>query len=1003
MGSSGRPRSSWRSRLAAAASARPWYEGLATSRGWGGHGLAPLRYLLDRDRLSDRGQLEVHFARPSMLDGALGALRPAPLEPEDIERAPSARESALLAQLLQLIQAHAALGGQGRAGYSGASGRVVLATSVEIPVALADPLLAQLAATGRLALSGERDPRARALDTEPRWIALDEGPPWQLRVELGRVSSAPGADYELRGRFSRGEETLAIDEPSFVIPAGFLIHGTTLARADVGGDAGPWRELRRERLRIPDAELNEAMTQMAGLPGLLPLDFGTGVAYCEASVAPTPRLRFAAVRAGAGDVHAQLDFRYGQSFLPFDAPDRRVADPASRRLLRRDLDAESQALSTLHLLGFQAASEAEPKRARRSTNPRADATPASDGRLRLAIDSFESAAHELLAKGWSLEVDDAPLRAPGRSSARVRSGIDFFELEGGVAFDQEVAPFPALLAAERRGDRFVRLADGSRGLLPRAWLTRCAGIAQIAADADSENLRFRVSQASLLDALLAAQDHARVDRRFAMLRRRLESFSGIEPAAEPVGFVGTLREYQRFGVGWLGFLERFALGGCLADDMGLGKTVQVLAHLAGRSHRRGRSGRRRSRRPSLVVAPRSVLHGWVAEAERFVPSLRVLRYDGADRAALRARFGDVDLVVMTYGTMRRDIDALREQRFDYAILDEAQAIKNEGSRTAKAARSLRAEHRLALTGTPIENHLGELASLFAFLNPGMLGRARGLSPLWTGTRDPDQAALLARVLRPVLLRRTKSEVLRELPAKTEQTLLCELLPVQRRQYDELRRHYQRVLSERVAKDGIERSKLHVLEALLRLRQSACHPALIDRDRVDEPSAKLETLFEQLEEVLAEGHKALVFSQFTRLLALVRTGVEARGIGYAYLDGRTRDRPARIERFQHDPTCQLFLVSLKAGGTGLNLTAADYVYLLDPWWNPAVEAQAIDRAHRIGQPRPVFAYRLVACDTVEEKILAMQQQKRALAATILGAGEQSLIGSLSAEDLRALLS
>jgi SNF2 family DNA or RNA helicase len=353
--------------------------------------------------------------------------------------------------------------------------------------------------------------------------------------------------------------------------------------------------------------------------------------------------------------------------------------------------------------------------------------------------------------------------------------------------------------------------------------------------------------------------------------------------------------------------------------------------------------------------------------------------------------------------MRRDIDALREQRFDYAILDEAQAIKNEGSRTAKAARSLRAEHRLALTGTPIENHLGELASLYAFLNPGLLGRARGHSPLWTGTRDPDQAALLARGLRPVLLRRTKSEVLRELPAKTEQTLLCELLPVQRRQYDELRRHYQRVLSERVAKDGIERSKLHVLEALLRLRQSACHPALIDRDRVDEPSAKLETLFEQLEEVLAEGHKALVFSQFTRLLALVRTGVEARGIGYAYLDGRTRDRPARIERFQHDPTCQLFLVSLKAGGTGLNLTAADYVYLLDPWWNPAVEAQAIDRAHRIGQPRPVFAYRLVACDTVEEKILAMQQQKRALAATILGAGEQSLIGSLSAEDLRALLS
>ena len=985
----------WRSRLPAVAAARPWYGNLdaeSASRPAGGAGAGPLLYLLDRDRLGASGQLEIHFVRRSPdRVGSERAFRVAQLSPDDIRQAPTTRESALLAQLLQLVQAQAALGGYGQARPSGASGRVVLSSSVEIPVALADPLLAQLAATGRLALTAERDERGRAIDAPPCWIALDEGPPWQLRLELAGAGSATETGYELRGRFARGDETLGIERPSFVIPAGFLIHGATLARADVGGDIGPWRELRRETLRIPATQLDDAVARMAELSGLLPLDFGAGVPYRERSVAPLPRLRFAAIAPGDRDVRAQLDFRYGESWLPGEAATRYVSDAASRSLLRRDADAEAHALAALDALGFRSASEGEPSRA--ALHP--------TGTLRLATDGFETAAHDLLAKGWRLEVDDSPLRAPGRATARVRSGIDFFDLDGGVAFGDEVAPFPALLAAARDGARFVRLADGSRGLLPRAWLARSAPLAG-GAEEEGGRLRFRVSQASLLAALLAGQDEVRADRRFSSMRRRLAAFSRVEPISEPAAFQGTLREYQRFGLGWLAFLERLGLGGCLADDMGLGKTVQVLAHLAARSALRNGTARGRARRPSLVVAPRSVLHGWIEEARRFLPSLRVLRYDGAGRAALRAGFRHVDLVVTTYGTLRQDIESLREHRFDYAILDEAQAIKSEGSRTARAARRLRAEHRLAVTGTPIENHLGELASLMEFLNPGMLGRARSLTPLLTDIRAPEQLALLTRVLRPFLLRRTKSEVLRELPAKTEQTLFCDLLPAQRRQYDELRRHYQRVLSERFERVGIARSKIHVLEALLRLRQSACHPALIDRERAGEPSAKLEVLFEQLDEVLEEGHKALVFSQFTRLLALVREGVETRGIDHAYLDGRTRDRQARIERFQQDPACRLFLVSLKAGGTGLNLTAADYVFLLDPWWNPAVEAQAIDRAHRIGQPRPVFAYRLVARDTVEEKILALQQHKRTLAETVLGAGEQGLVGSLSVDDLRELL-
>jgi SNF2 family DNA or RNA helicase len=286
----------------------------------------------------------------------------------------------------------------------------------------------------------------------------------------------------------------------------------------------------------------------------------------------------------------------------------------------------------------------------------------------------------------------------------------------------------------------------------------------------------------------------------------------------------------------------------------------------------------------------------------------------------------------------------------------------------------------------------------------MLGTAAVFKSLSSaaGPADQDARKLLAQATRPFLLRRTKAQVLSELPPKVEQTLYCEMEKRQRKLYDELRDHYRDRLLERVARDGIKRAKIQVLEALLRLRQAAIHPGLIDKRRSAEPSAKLDMLLPQLEEVLDEGYKSLVFSQFTSMLAIVRERLDARGIRFEYLDGKTSDRKARVQRFQNDPDCRLFLISLKAGGLGLNLTAAQYVFLLDPWWNPAVEAQAIDRAHRIGQPRPVFAYRIVARDTVEEKILALQQKKRTLAETVLGAGERSLVGSLSAEDLRELL-
>jgi SNF2 family DNA or RNA helicase len=429
--------------------------------------------------------------------------------------------------------------------------------------------------------------------------------------------------------------------------------------------------------------------------------------------------------------------------------------------------------------------------------------------------------------------------------------------------------------------------------------------------------------------------------------------------------------------------------------MGLGKTVMVLALLDARRHERGR-GRHV---PSHVVVPRSLIFNWMEEARRFAPKLALLDYTGPLRDT--AGIPDADLVLTTYGTLRRDAARLHAFEFDYAILDEAQAIKNAATASAKAARLLRASHRLALSGTPIENHLGELWSLFEFLNPGLLGTAKAFQRASTARRDGD-VEWLSRALRPFILRRTKEQVAPELPPRTEQTLQCELEGMQRRHYDELRAHYRETLLARIARDGVNRSKMQILEALLRLRQAACHSGLIDPRRAHEPSAKFDVLIPRLGEVIEEGHKALVFSQFTSFLALLRPRLEALGIPYEYLDGRTRDRAARVDRFQTDPKCRVFLISLKAGGLGLNLTAAEYVFLLDPWWNPAVEAQAIDRAHRIGQARHVFAYRLLARDTVEEKVAELQQSKRQLADAILSA-DAGLVRTLKPEDLELLLS
>jgi SNF2 family DNA or RNA helicase len=514
-------------------------------------------------------------------------------------------------------------------------------------------------------------------------------------------------------------------------------------------------------------------------------------------------------------------------------------------------------------------------------------------------------------------------------------------------------------------------------------------------------LRFRANQAWFVDLLLDEFVDEESRRVWNAQREQLAEFRRVEPAQEPRGFRGELRPYQREGLGWLEFLERQRLGGCLADDMGLGKTVQVLAWLQARRVRGSRG------KPTLIVAPKSLTHNWISEAKRFAPQLATFEYAGTDRDRSRHALERAELIVTTYGTVRSDVDLLREIEFAVVVLDESQAIKNESSRTARAVRLLRAEHRLALSGTPIENHIGELWSLFEFLNPGMLGRSsafRELALAPEGGAVGDTRAAIATAVRPFLLRRTKEQVLRDLPERVEQLVECDMEPGQRREYDELRDHFRRTLLEKKTDAELARDKLGILEMLLRLRQAACHPGLLDRARTGESSAKLDVLFPMLEEVLDAGHKALVFSQFTSFLAIVRARLDAQAASYAYLDGQTPsdERAASVSRFQEDPACRLFLLSLKAGGTGLNLTAGDYVFLLDPWWNPAVEAQAIGRSHRIGQERHVFAYRLVCAGTIEQRVLELQERKRELATAILD-GDGSLVRDLTRADLERLLS
>jgi len=797
-------------------------------------------------------------------------------------------------------------------------------------------------------------------------LPLDPGGPFEavLSVRKERESAI------VEARFERGDDRIGLREVAAVLPGGLLLAKGRLFEAEFRGALGWIEELRdRGEIEAPAGAFGDLVRAVVEGPG----DPALRIEGVEAAPAPEPQPKLhLSFGDGTGPVACALRFAYGNLEAEALEPRARILDPKGTVFVPRRPADEARFVRRLREAGL----DGMPHRREGIVGflPRLDAP---------------DVAMTLLGEGWHVAADGKAWRPPGTFRLSVSTGIDWFDLTGGATFGDQTVDLPELLRALREGRRQVVLADGSVGMVPAEAERRLRLLASLGAE-EGQALRFRAAQGLLLDALLEERGDVDVDAAFAGWRRRLASFEGCADIAEPRTLRGSLRPYQRRALGWFDALAKLGLGGCLADDMGLGKTIMVLAWLL-----------RRGGGPSLVVAPKSLVWNWAEEARRFAPDLDVVEYAGPDRRRRFDAIARANLVVTTYGVLRVDAPKLREIEFDYAILDEAQSVKNPGSLAAKAARLLRARHRLALTGTPVENHLGDLWSLMEFLNPGLLG-GRRVHDAWArgGSIDAEERGRLARALRPVLLRRTKQQVLEDLPGRTETTVHCEMEAPQRRAYDELANYYrERLLGAEAPKGGRER--MVVLEALLRLRQAACHPGLLDDARRNEASAKFDALLPMLEELRDAGHKALVFSQFTSLLALLRERLDAGGWRYAYLDGGTRDRKSVVGRFQADPEETLFLISLKAGGAGLNLTAASYIFLLDPWWNPAVEAQAIDRAHRIGQERPVTAYRLVCKGTVEERILELQEKKRALADAVIRA-DGSLLRSLSREDLELLL-
>ncbi|MDT8410621.1 MAG: DEAD/DEAH box helicase [Wenzhouxiangellaceae bacterium] len=816
---------------------------------------------------------------------------------------------------------------------------------------------------------------------------------------LGMEWKLRGGRYHLELAVEGGGLLVPTEPPCFIDPDQHLVGKLELP---AGLNARKLKMLQRAPA-IP-ADMAEKTSRRMALE-LPDLPSPLAIEYEDIQQPPTPLLKVEFDPAHPGQARAGLHFVYAGMYIPPNPPNRFVVTELDGRLVRvqRDPAAEQALRETLVEHGLEALN--------------AERFQMAGGHQGTALrdawfDWLRETAPELRAAGWQIEQtgrDFTISEADGVDGEVETSGSDWFSLRFDLEVDGWKMPLLPLISQliedYQPGDLpeklYLDTGEGHYVAVPAEQIEPVLKtVLELFDRLDNDALTLTRPDATRLLDLEDIPIRGATD--LTRLALKLKDFSGLKPVQLPATFKGKLRDYQQHGLNWLQFLREHQLGGILADDMGLGKTVQTLANLAVEK----RAGR--LTQPSLLVAPTSLMGNWWREAARFTPNLKLLVLHGPDRAADFRRLSEFDLVLTTYPLLPRDRQVLLKQPWHYLILDEAQQIKNPRAQAAQVVRALDARHRLCLTGTPMENHLGELWAQFDFLMPNFLGSRESFNrnyrvPIEKDNNHERLARLIQRIS-PFMLRRTKDLVAAELPPKTELLRATPISGKQAQLYESIRLTMEKKVREAIAAKGLGRSHIIVLEALLKLRQVCCDPRLLPAGTpgVDgAPSAKMALLFDLLPELLEEGRRVLLFSQFTTMLGLIENELSKRGIAYAKLTGQTRKRDEAIERFRSGEV-GLFLISLKAGGVGLNLTEADTVIHYDPWWNPAVEHQATDRAHRIGQDKPVFIYRLVTEGTVEEKILALQQRKQKLADDIYGKGRQKDEPPIDEATIQALL-
>lgn len=605
----------------------------------------------------------------------------------------------------------------------------------------------------------------------------------------------------------------------------------------------------------------------------------------------------------------------------------------------------------------------------------------------------------LKEKGYAIEQaigNKKFLFASSKIDFEIKEDNDWFDINAIVYFGIHPIPFISLKQHILHKKREFLLPDGTTAIIPEKWFSQYGSLFSLADTGKS--LQLRKHHIGLINDL-ATDGIANVT-----LQRKLEKlndFENIEDVQMPLYFKGELRSYQKAGYNWFSFLRAYNFGGCLADDMGLGKTIQTLAML---QKLKEEDELNNTHSTSLIIMPTSLIYNWLNEAKKFTPKLKILAHTGGTRNKDVSHFIKYDIVITTYGITRVDINEIQEFYFNYIILDESQNIKNPSSKSFKAVRLLKSRHKLVLSGTPVENSVGDLWTQLTFLNPGLLGTQAFFNEEYVQAiekrKDEEKARKLQAIIKPFVLRRTKEQVAEELPAKTEQIIYCDMTEDQASYYEKTKSAYRNDLLSSMDDGTYAKKQVQLLQGLTALRQLANHPKMIDENYVSD-SGKFENVIHTLDNVLKGGHKVLIFSQFVKHLNIFKQHFENENIPFAYLDGATKNRGEIVSEFQENEQLRVFLISIKAGGVGLNLTQADYVFILDPWWNPAVEQQAIDRSHRIGQEKKVFIYKFIAKDTVEEKILALQNRKKRLASSLITT-EESFFKSLSKEDIREIL-